>query len=142
MTQSIQQLITQWAHAVASRDMTQIMAFYANDLIAFDAVAQLQFSCKAAYQTHWQQCLEFCLGGHSTFELRDLTIKQNDALGFSHALVYCAGSNEKGEIQGCWMRLTQGWQQQQGQWRIIHDHFSVPFDMVSGAVLFELTPEA
>ena len=118
------------------------MAFYADELIAYDAVAQLQFIGKVAYKAHWQKCMEFCAGGHSKFELRDLNIQQNDPIAFSHALVYCEGSNEKGETQGCWMRLTQGWQMQQGQWRIIHDHFSVPFDMVSGAVLFELTPEA
>ncbi len=142
MTQSVQHLAAQWANAVARQDMEQIMAFYADELIAYDAVAQLQFSTKSAYRTHWQKCMEFCPGGHSKFELRDLTIRQNDQLAFSHALVYCEGSNEKGETQGCWMRLTQGWQQQQGQWRIVHDHFSVPFDMVSGAVLFELTPDA
>jgi len=141
MTQSIQQLAVQWAAAVANQNMEQIMAFYADELIAFDAVAQLQFTGKAAYKTHWQKCMEFCTG-HTAFELKDLTIQQNDQLAFSHALVYCEGSNEKGETQGCWMRLTQGWQKQQGQWRIIHEHFSVPFDMVSGAVLFELTPDA
>ncbi|MCA1929030.1 nuclear transport factor 2 family protein [Rheinheimera sp.] len=141
MTQSIQQLATSWAAAVASQDLTRIMTFYADELVAYDAVAQLQFTGKAAYQAHWQKCLEFCSGGHSKFELRDLKIQQNDAIGFSHALVYCEGSNEKGETQGCWMRLTQGWQKQQDNWRIFHDHFSVPFDMVSGAVLFELTPD-
>jgi ketosteroid isomerase-like protein len=141
MTQSIQQLATSWAAAVASQDLTQIMTFYADELVAYDAVAQLQFTGKTAYQAHWQKCLEFCSGGHSKFELRDLKIQQNEAIGFSHALVYCEGSNEKGETQGCWMRLTQGWQKQQNNWRICHDHFSVPFDMVSGAVLFELTPD-
>ncbi len=142
MTHSIQQLSAQWAQAVVRQNISQIMAFYADELIAYDAVAQLQFKGKVAYKAHWQRCMEFCAGGHSKFELRDLTIQQNDQIAFSHALVYCEGSNEKGETQGCWMRLTQGWQIQQGQWRILHDHFSVPFDMVSGAVLFELTPEA
>jgi ketosteroid isomerase-like protein len=142
MTHSIQQLSAQWAQAVVRQNISQIMAFYADELIAYDAVAQLQFKGKVTYKAHWQHCMELCAGGHSKFELRDLTIQQNDQLAFSHALVYCEGSNEKGETQGCWMRLTQGWQIQQGQWRILHDHFSVPFDMVSGAVLFELTPEA
>lgn len=142
MTQSIQQLSAQWAQAVVSQNISQVMAFYADELTAYDAVAQLQFKGKVAYKAHWQRCMEFCAGSHSKFEMHDLTIQQNDQIAFSHALVYCEGSNEKGETQGCWMRLTQGWQMQQGQWRILHDHFSVPFDMVSGAVLFELKPEA
>ena len=71
MTQSIQQLAAQWATAIASQNMEQIMTFYADELIAYDAVAQLQFTGKSAYKAHWQKCMEFCAGGHSKFELRD-----------------------------------------------------------------------
>ena len=80
--------------------------------------------------------------GPGIFEFHQLQVRAAEELAFAHWLAHCGGTNEQGEPQGCWMRLTQGWQMQQHQWRIIHDHFSVPFDMVSGAVLFELTPDA
>ncbi len=131
--------IDQWQQAIKRGDMHGIRSNYADDIRAFDAVKQLQF-LKADYFTHWQQCLEFCQS-HVAFELRDIQIRHTGDLALLSALLYCAGTNDKGEVQGCWMRLTQGWQQQQGQWRIFHDHFSVPFDMVSGAALFNLQPD-
>ncbi len=132
--------IDQWLQAVKGSDLAGIRQCYADDIRAFDAVQQLQF-CQADYFTHWKECLDFCQS-HVAFELRDIQIRHAGDLALLSALLYCAGINDKGEVQGSWMRLTQGWQLQQGQWRIFHDHFSVPFDMVSGAALFHLTPEA
>ncbi len=136
----LQDQIDHWLQAVKSGDLAAICQHYTTDVRAFDAIKQLQFR-HSAYFIHWQQCLEFCQS-HVAFELRDMQIRHADDLALLSALLYCAGTNDKGEVQGCWMRLTQGWQQQQGQWRIFHDHFSVPFDMVSGAALFDLTPDA
>jgi ketosteroid isomerase-like protein len=142
MNTSIEQKITEWAQAVGSHQLEQIMAFYAEDLIAYDAVDQLEFKGKAIYQAHWQKCLALCSSEAAWFKLHQPEIRQNEELAFCYSLVHCGGTDEKGKVQGCWMRLTQGWQKQQGQWRIIHDHFSVPFDMESCAGLFELTPQA
>ena len=136
----LQNQIDHWLQAVKRGDLADVRSCYTDEVRAFDAVKQLEFS-HADYFTHWQQCLEFCQS-HVAFELRDVQIRHGGDLAILNALLYCAGTNEKGEVQGCWMRLTQGWQSQQGQWRIFHDHFSVPFDMVSGAALFNLTPDA
>lgn len=138
--QQLAQQSEQWAQAVLRQDLAAVEQFYGPQLRAFDAVKQLEFT-RAAYFTHWQQCMEFCTG-HSAFELKDRQLSGGPELALLTCLLYCGGTNEQGEPQGCWMRLTQGWQLQQGQWRIIHDHFSVPFDMVSGSALFNLQPEA
>lgn len=60
MTQSIQALAAQWANAVACQNLEQIMAFYADEIIAYDAVAQLQFNGKTSYKAHWKKCMEIC----------------------------------------------------------------------------------
>lgn len=135
---AVEQHIRSWASAVRQMLLQQIQQCYADEVRAFDAVQQLQFN-KQAYLQHWQHCMEFCTN-HSAFELRDLQVQASEELAVGTALLYCAGTNDKGELQGCWMRLTQAWQLQGNQWRIIHDHFSVPFDMVSGNVLFNLQP--
>ncbi len=136
----LQHDIDQWLQAIKRSDLAAIRSHYAEDVRAFDAIKQLQFK-QADYFAHWQQCLEMC-PNHLAFDLKDILIRHSADLAIMHALLYCAGSNDKGEVQGCWMRVTQAWQHQQGQWRIFHDHFSVPFDMVSGAALFNLQPDA
>lgn len=38
------------------------------------------------------------------------------------------------------MRVTQCLQKLGGQWLIVHEHFSAPFEMDSGKALFDLKP--
>lgn len=137
--QHITDLLTAWANAVRAKDVSKIMALYHNDIVAFDAIAQLQFKGKASYREHWQRCMEFC-GGESLFEVHQLQVRADQQLAFSHSLNHCGGTNDKGEMQRCWMRATQCWQQGNDGWKIVHEHYSMPFDMESGAILTNLAP--
>jgi ketosteroid isomerase-like protein len=38
------------------------------------------------------------------------------------------------------MRLTAAYRKTGGVWRVVHEHFSVPFDMQTNEVLFNLQP--
>ncbi len=137
--QQIRQQLTLWCQAVATKDLAQILAIYAPDVRAFDAVAALQFRGLEAYRAHWQLCLSLC--GPSHFELAQLEISSSSELAFSHALTLCGGSNAEGEMQSSWLRCTQCWRLLDGQWRVVHEHFSVPFDSSTGETLFSLQPE-
>jgi ketosteroid isomerase-like protein len=77
------------------------------------------------------------------FEIGQLDINQDGELAVCAFLNQCGGMDEKtGEEQVGWIRGTQVYQKRNGQWLIIHEHFSLPFDMASGAALFHLTPES
>lgn len=43
MNTAIHTLIKQWKQAVVAKDIDKIVSFYADDIIAFDAVSALQF---------------------------------------------------------------------------------------------------
>lgn len=45
----IRQLIARWMQAVRDRDIANIIAPYADDIVAFDAIQALQFKGKANY---------------------------------------------------------------------------------------------
>ncbi|PJY94335.1 YybH family protein [Pseudomonas donghuensis] len=136
----IRQLIEQWIPAVRVRDIEAITAPYADDIRAFDAVKALQFKGKAAYRAHWQACMEHC-PGEMVFEVEQLQIQATPELALAHWLNRCGPANsEGGEDQSCYMRVTVGYQRIGGQWKVIHEHWSAPFDMESGAALFSLKP--
>lgn len=138
-TQQITDLLTDWVRAVRAKDVSAITKIYHNDIIAFDAIGQLQFSSLADYSAHWQRCMTFC-SGEFFYEMHQLKVKANQQLAFAHCLTYCGGTNDKGELQKCWMRTTQCWQQGAEGWKVVHEHFSMPFDMQSGAILTDLMP--
>ncbi|MPT20987.1 MAG: hypothetical protein E2579_25105 [Pseudomonas sp.] len=58
-------------------------------------------------------------------------------LGVTHYLLHCGGTNDKGELETCWMRVTQCLRRRGSRWLIFHEHFSAPCDMESGNALFD-----
>ncbi|WP_433769296.1 YybH family protein [Pseudomonas putida] len=138
-THEIQTLIDTYRQAVVAKDVDKIMSFYGEDIVSYDAVKALQFRGKAAYRAHWQACMEMCPGPHK-FDFDHMNIVADEHIAFAHWLAHCGGTNDKGETQACWMRVTACYRREGGQWRIVHEHWSAPFDMESGAALFNLQP--
>lgn len=128
-----------WKNAFLKRDVDTIMTLYTPDVLAFDAILKLQFKGREAYRKHWEACMSMC-GGHLLFEIQDLDITAADQIAFAHYVCLCGGTNEKGEQQSGWMRVTLGLRREQGEWKIAHEHFSSPFDPMTGKVLFDAAP--
>lgn len=139
--QQIREILAAWSVAVEAKDLSRVMAIYAPEIRSFDAIQKLQFRGIEVYKAHWDNCMSHCGGGPSLFRMEQLEVEVSDALAFSHALIHCGGTNEQDEVQGCWMRTTQCWRKTAGQWQVVHEHFSVPFDMESNAALFSLQPD-
>ncbi|AZD09976.1 Ketosteroid isomerase, putative [Pseudomonas chlororaphis] len=135
----IRSLIDAWRQAVMAKDIERIVSYYADDITAFDAVTALQFKGKQAYGAHWKACMEVC-PGPGIFDFEQLHIVGASDIAFAHWLAHCGGTDDKGETKACWMRVTAGYQRLGGQWKVVHEHWSAPFDMQSGTALFDLQP--
>ena len=135
----IRTLIDAWQYAVIAKDIEQIVSYYADDITSFDAVGALQFKGKAAYRAHWEECMKVC-PGPGIFEFHELHVVSAEDSAFAHWLARCGGTDEQGETKACWMRVTAGYQRLQGEWKVVHEHWSAPFEMQSGTVLFDLEP--
>lgn len=124
-----------WACAVRAKDVARVFAHYAPDIVAFDAIAHLQFKGADAYRTHWETCMTMC-SGPMIFELHDLRITAGEDLAFVHALNRCGGTGPDGKEMSGWMRMTACYRKQQDKWRVVHEHFSAPFDPQSDKILW------
>lgn len=135
----IRALIDSWLQAVKSQDVGRIMSHYADDVVAYDAILQLQFKGADAYGKHWQFCMEQC-SGPTVFELHGTTVAADGDVAFTHALCRCGGTDDQGNEQTGWTRMTACYRKLDGRWKIAHEHFSAPFDMENGKALLELQP--
>ena len=124
-----------WARAVRAKNVDRIFAHYAPDIVAFDAIAQLQFKGADAYRKHWETCMTMCTGP-MVFELHDLQITAGDDLAFVHGLNRCGGTGPDGKEMSGWMRMSACFRKQHGKWRVVHEHFSAPFDPQSDKALW------
>jgi ketosteroid isomerase-like protein len=137
--QQIQALLERWCAAVRDKDLEAIMRCYAPEIVAYDAIIQLQFMGADAYRRHWAFCLGMCEGA-MLFETHQLTIHADGDVAFAHWLNKCGGTDEKGEVKSSWMRATAGYRRTADGWKAVHEHFSAPFDMASSKALFDLQP--
>ncbi len=60
-------------------------------------------------------------------------------VAFAHYLCHCGGTGPDGQPHSSWMRVSAGYRKQGDGWKVIHEHFSAPFDM-DGKALFDLQP--
>lgn len=135
----IRNLIESWEKAASAGNLDAIMSHYAPEVIAYDAIAALQFKGAEAYKKHWKTCLEMC-SGPMTFKMHDLHIGVGEEIAYSHCLNHCGGTDKDGHQHSSWMRVSSAYRKINGQWRIVHEHFSAPFDPESGKALFDLQP--
>ncbi|QFU15737.1 YybH family protein [Microvirga thermotolerans] len=131
--------IAGWCSAVRLRDVEAIAAFYAPDVLAFDAVARLRFEGLEAYKRHWRECLAPD-GAEMIFDVRDVAVAAGEDLAFAHFLNRCGRKLADGEERFAWLRVTAGYRRRAGQWLIVHEHVSAPFDLESGEALIDLVP--
>ena len=131
----IRQLIDDWRSALCARDLDRLMAHYAPDVVFFDAVPPFQHRGADAYRRTWEAMFGF-LPPRLTSEVRDVKITVSGDLAVMHCLQRLVNA-DTGEAATCgWVRVTVGYRRQQGSWRVIHEHVSVPFDPQTAQAVF------
>jgi ketosteroid isomerase-like protein len=76
------------------------------------------------------------------YEVRDLEVDADGDLGYCSFVYHVTGVLKDGARVDMWVRATLVCRRQNGFWRIVHDHESVPFDVVTGKALIDLVPDA
>lgn len=137
-TQAIAALFEQWANANRNKDIDTIMDLYHPDICSYDAVAPLQFIGASDYRAHWEKCLP--KDADMIVEMQSPDIRVSGHLGVARFLIRCGIRKDDGTEQASWMRSSYHLEKRDGQWRIAHEHFSVPFDFDNGEAQFGLEP--
>jgi uncharacterized protein (TIGR02246 family) len=124
----IRQLIEDWAKAIRAKDTEALMSHYAPDILGFDLAPPLQYAGTDAYRKNAEQWFP-TFRGPVGYEVHDLSIATGGNVAFGHSLNRIRGTRTNGEETDVWVRATVGFRKVHGQWRIVHEHVSVPFYM-------------
>ncbi len=136
----VRTMLDRYLQAVRQLDLEGITAHYASEIVAYDAIAQLEFRGIQAYAAHWKMCLEHCQA--MLFEPREPTIMASGDLAVGFYLVKCGGVGPDGKEHVGWMRGTFAARRRDGRWLLVHEHYSSPFDPMTNQVLEGLEPQA
>lgn len=136
---AIKAVLESWQQSVVDEDLEKIMSHYSENVVSFDAVKVLHIVGKANYAEHWKYCMQLC-GGGIIFEIHQLSIQHSGDLAFCHYLSRCGSVQDFGNENVGWMRATVCLRQEKNEWKIVHEHFSSPFDPESGKAIFDTQP--
>jgi uncharacterized protein (TIGR02246 family) len=132
----IRECLDKWTRALHAKDLGALMALYAPDTIAFDLMPPSQVDA-SQYRQNLQRWLAM-MSSPIAYEIHDLRITASGDVAFSHNLGHVTATRTNGEKADYWVRVTVGFRKRDGQWRVTHDHVSMPFDMETGKAVREL----
>jgi ketosteroid isomerase-like protein len=124
---------------IHAKDLEGLRRLYATDVVSFDVEPPLQHVGVEAKLKNWATV--FTLFRDVDYEVRGLTVTAGDDVAFGHAFGRLSGTLKDGTAtSGIWVRGTFCFRKLDGNWLIVHDQASVPFDIASGKGVTDLEP--
>lgn len=123
----IKALLEAWADAVRRHDLPAILAHHAPDMVMFDLPPPLQCKGIEAYKDTWGLLFRYHKPG-TAFDIHELAVTAGEDVAFAVAIMRCGpnASSNPADKDGFLFRLTVGLRKVEGQWRITHEHHSIP----------------
>jgi len=123
----IRHIMHDWARALEAKDLDGLVKDYASDAVLFDAIPPYKTVGRDAIRQAWANCLPYFPEQFKS-EHRDIQIHVSGETAFAYCLHHFVPTPPSDPIGQSWMRVTIGFRKMGGQWKVIHEHVSVPFN--------------
>ena len=135
----IRQQLGRIIEGIRAKDVDMLKRIYATDVVSFDVEPPLQHVGIDAKMANWAKVFSFF--DEVNYELRNLAVTVGGDVAFGHGFGRISGTLRNGTAtSGMWVRGTFCFQKRDGNWLIVHDQASVPFDMATGKGVTDLEP--
>jgi ketosteroid isomerase-like protein len=123
----INALLEAWAQAVRRHDLAAILAHHEPEMVMFDLPPPLQCKGIKAYERTWDLFFRYHRPG-TAFDFQELAVTAGQDVAFALAIMRCGpgSSSNPADKDGFLFRLSVGLRKFGDEWRITHEHHSVP----------------
>jgi uncharacterized protein (TIGR02246 family) len=128
---AIRSLIAKWARALEAKDVNGLVADYAPDAVLYDAIPPYKTVGVEGIRKAWESCLPYFPDAFKS-EHCDLVVHVSGDTAFVHGLHRFLP--EDPNHPWAWMRITVGYRRIGGNWRVVHEHISAPFNPMDSKV--------
>ena len=135
----VRAIIDERVESIRTKDISALLSNHAPDILAFDVLNPLQYSGLDKVRGRaekWLSSYQSSIG----YEIRDLGITTSTDVAFCHYLYRVSGTLKHGVEVNMWVRATVCLRKVDGNWKIEHEHQSVPFDVETGKASLNLKP--
>jgi uncharacterized protein (TIGR02246 family) len=122
---AVRKLVESWAAAVRRRDIGGVLQDHTSDIVMFDVPPPFQSKGIEDYKKTWDLFFSWSTDPVA-FYFTELIITAGMDVAFAVATMRCTGTGLNGQAEGLDFRLTIGLRKIDGQWKITHEHHSVP----------------
>ncbi len=135
----IRELLEQRAAATRAKDVDGATALLAEDVVTFDVVEPLRHVGAESVRERaaaWFATFDGPIG----YEMHDLRVAVDEQVAFASCVYKVSGKLQAGDELGMWVRATFCFHRSDNEWKITHEHDSVPFDPSTGQASLDLEP--
>ncbi|HKT89431.1 MAG TPA: nuclear transport factor 2 family protein [Candidatus Sulfotelmatobacter sp.] len=129
--QPIRELIANLYRAICRKDVDGILRHYSPDAVIFNVKPPYQMANDDRWRRVWETSLAHFPAAFGA-ETRDMVVTLSGSLAVAHYLMRFTRLGSQN-----WLRETVVFRKEQGSWKIIHEHSSIPFDPETSKVVFE-----
>lgn len=124
----VREFLKEFASVVQLGELERILRYYTPDVIAFDMMPPLEISGVEQYRKAWQECFIEVFDFPVEFDIQPRKVIVNGDTAVIIGLAHVKGRFKKsGEVEN-WLRGTTVLKKLNGEWKIAHEHNSVPLD--------------
>jgi uncharacterized protein (TIGR02246 family) len=139
--EQLRQFIADRARAVANRDAHVLVDAYSVDVVSFPLLPPAEthgtHDIAHALSTWFDSYVE-----GPAYDVHNLHVQAADDLGYCCFRYHVTGVLKDGATVDMWVRSTLVCRREDGRWRVVHAHESVPFDPRTAEGLISLGPES
>ncbi|MET0647141.1 MAG: nuclear transport factor 2 family protein [Pyrinomonadaceae bacterium] len=135
----IREIIEERVAAIREKDVEELLTHHAPDVLSFDVLDPLQNAGSDAIRQRAERWLT-SYEGPPGYEVRDLNVTAGETVAFCRYLYRVSGTLKTGGTVDMWVRATVCFVKADGEWKIVHEHQSVPFDAQTGKASLNLKP--
>lgn len=125
----LRNLVDDLAQALRAKDSHRALSRYAPDRVQFLLAPPLQYAGATAMDMKGLEEWFSTFRGPLGYEVYNLNVAAKDDVAFCHSLNRLSGTKVDGERVDVWIRWTAGLRKIGSEWKITHEHESVPFYM-------------
>jgi ketosteroid isomerase-like protein len=137
--QEIREEFEQWFDEAAAKDTDAVMAHIARDAVSYEHDAPLQYVGVDAIREVCQRGFDAQLDDFR-WDIPDLKVIVRDDIAVTWGLNAMRSRDPGGQTMESFSRGTRIFQKIDGEWKMIHQHVSFPYDPETGQAVTDLRP--
>ena len=135
----IRHMMHRWSRALEAKDLDGLVIDYAPDAVLFDAVPPYKTVGAENIRKVWAACLPHFPDRFQS-EHRDIHVAVAGDTAFAYCVHHFVPEDRDHPVGTTWMRVTIGFRKISAQWKVAHEHVSVPFNPLDSRAWFITDP--